>query len=141
VIKFYIRTNDTLTGGIRAFRDRLQAKIPDAVEESCERVLQKAQQLVPYDMGTLHDSGRIEKSEKGYAQRVVFGGAGIPYAVAIHEHLSASSPRSWKIAEASGNPVRFKKAGTGPKYLERPLLEEASLLAGTWAQTLNWERI
>lgn len=141
MIKFYIRTTDTLTGGIRAFTGRLQAKIPDAVEKSCDRILKKAQQLVPYDRGDLHDSGRIESSEKGYSQRVVFGGQGIAYAVATHEHLSSSSPHSWRVAEAAGRPVRWTKAGTGPKYVERPLLEETSFLAGAWAQDLNWERI
>lgn len=85
------------------------------------------QQYVPVQYGALRNSGVVMVPVwDGNTVRVVlgFGGAASAYALAVHEHLSAHSPRSWKTAEAAGHPVQFSHGG--PKYLERPFVERAS---------------
>ena len=101
------------------------------------------QKYVPVapDGGVLRASGVVEPPETNgnlVSVKMGFGdGPSAPYALAVHEHLSERSPRSWKAAEArttvsgtgtsihttKAGGVRFNVQGTGPKYLERPFLE------------------
>jgi hypothetical protein len=78
--------------------------------------------------GALRDSGKVEDPVisptgigTGVSVRLSYGGGGVaaPYAIAVHEHLSQYSPRSWKVARS----VTFNQGG--PKYLERPLMEHS----------------
>ena len=83
---------------------------------------------VPVDHGVLRASGHvlppvIEGNE--ISVHLTYGGAAKAYAVAIHEHLSAYSPWSWRRAESKGRPVKFSPSGRGPKYLELPFLAAA----------------
>ena len=78
------------------------------------------------DGGTLRASGHVQLPKiKGSKVTVTmgYGGAASAYALAVHEHLSEHSPRSWKIAESKGTGVHFNVGG--PKYLETPTLEAA----------------
>ena len=75
--------------------------------------------FVPVDKGKLSKSIKVRKAKvraKDISVAIVAGGQGIPYAVAVHEHLSPSSPPSWR-----GVTVRFNPSGRGPKFLEKPL--------------------
>ena len=77
--------------------------------------------FVPVDLGNLRSSGHVEDPEFTRASvsvRLVYGGPSAPYALAVHEHPSDSSPPSWREGD-----VEFHPSGRGPKYLERPLLE------------------
>lgn len=93
-------------------------------------MLDSKQNYVPVDQSTLQGTGHVEIpviDGANVSVRLAYGGPAAPYAEAIHEHLSAHSPRSWKIAEGSGRGVHFKQGG--PKYLERPYLDGVRGLA------------
>lgn len=49
------------------------------------------------------------------------GGPSIPYAIAVHEHLSEHSPPSWQHLGADD--IDWNVPGTGPKFMEGPILE------------------
>jgi len=90
-------------------------------------VITRAKQVyvpVAPDGGTLRGSGAVGKIMRSGNQVSVtmgFGdGPSAPYALAVHEHLSKHSPRSWK---KHGQDIKWNVAGTGPKYLEKPFLE------------------
>lgn len=70
---------------------------------------------IPVDLAGLRNSGRSEvvKEKKLFRLQLTYGGAAAPYAEAVHEHPSDTSPPSWRDSE-----VTFSPAGTGPKYLE-----------------------
>ncbi len=73
--------------------------------------------FVPVELGDLMNSGFVGNTfRRGNKITTIlgFGGGGVNYAVAIHENPSSSTPPSWV-----GKKVHFKKAGTGPKYLEK----------------------
>lgn len=121
-------------------------------------------EFVPVDDGPLRASGRVTIDTRGKEIAVVlsYGDNATPYARAIHEHLSGSSPRSWRIAASRGGsrtdePMRrssktgrilsgggtvtagvmFHPAGRGPKYLERPLREEEGRMVPFIAQEMG----
>jgi hypothetical protein len=76
-------------------------------EKAGARVLEKAQQIVPHETGTLEGSGDIEPLGEGrIGVMVFFGGAAAPYAVIQHEDLT--------LHHANGRQA---------KYLERPAME------------------
>lgn len=94
---------------------------------------------VPVDLSALKNSGHVVKPVRKGTQIIVelaYGGPAAPYALAVHEHLSQHSPRSWK-----NTTVRFHPAGRGPKYLEKPLMEAVSQLPHDLAVTVNIEKI
>ena len=87
---------------------------------------------VPVDLGTLMGSGNVDnvkRTRDRVSVEMGYGGAAAAYALAVHEHPSSHSPRSW-----SGGVV-FSKGG--PKYLERPALAAARGMAGRLARKLR----
>lgn len=109
---------------------RMMAERPQRVGTSIfrfgTRVMSDSQDnFVPVKYSILRASGRTQLpvvSGTRVSVDLTFGGAAQAYALAIHEHPSRHSPRSWKSAEAKGRPVKFRPSGRGPKYLERPLM-------------------
>ena len=55
----------------------------DAAEAMAEDVLKRSQGVVPVQTGKLKQSGRVAKRSDGSAA-VVYGGAGVSYAAAVH---------------------------------------------------------
>jgi hypothetical protein len=80
----------------------------------------------PKDVGNLRGTitATVNRAGNKATLSLFAGGPAAPYAVAVHEHLSESSPRSWKKAEASGHGVHWRTPGTGPKYMENPIRED-----------------
>lgn len=94
-------------------------------------------EFVPIDLGTLRSSGHVEKPVVRGSQitiDLVYGGAAAAYALAVHEHLSGASPRSWR-----NTTVTFSPPGRGPKYLEIPLTQQGSTLAQDLARDFAFE--
>jgi hypothetical protein len=110
----------------RALR-RLIKRAPEAAAQAlrveAELVMTDSKQnYVPVDLGTLRASGHVNEPEikgKNISCVLSFGGAASPYALAVHEHPSASSPPSWQ-GKTIGD-IDWSPAGRGPKYLEKPL--------------------
>lgn len=90
-------------------------------QEGEEIMADSKENYVPVDTTDLKVSGHVELPDIAKDHVTVmmgYGGAAEEYAVAVHEHLSWHSPRSWIIAEQSDD-VHFTVGG--PKYLEIPL--------------------
>lgn len=118
--------NTTLIGG--ALYRQAQKIMADSKEH-----------YVPVDLGTLKSSGKV--APPTYLGRTVtvelsYGDAAAAYALAIHEHPSKYSPPSWQ-----GTQVTFSPSGTGPKYLERPLMAALPRLPQELARDLNLEKL
>jgi hypothetical protein len=107
--------------------ERLRDAYASALYEEGERIMAESKEhFVPVAHGTLRATGFVSppQFENGEITVVLsYGGPAMPYAMAIHEHLSEHSPYSWRVAEQKGSGVHFKIGG--PKYLERPVLEAA----------------
>jgi hypothetical protein len=85
----------------------------------------EAKKRTPVDVGTLELSGHVEDpvlDGAGVSVQLGFGGEARGYAVIVHEDLS---------------PKNFKRAGSGPKYLEGPMLEAAGTLESALAKDLQ----
>lgn len=129
--------NVTISGGeqlqaaLLRLGEKSQTFAASALYQEAEIIMSESKErYVPVEHGALRSSGFVQQPKTdGEKVTVVlgFGGAASAYAIAVHEHLSDHSPRSWRVAEAAGRPVRFSPGG--PKYLERPLVEAAKHLA------------
>ena len=98
----------------------LPAHLGGAIREIAEEVMTASQELVPVDLSALKNSkviGSIVRSGQDVSITMGYGGQAAAYAEAVHEHPSDHSPASW----AGG--VNWKTPGTGPKFLERPVIE------------------
>ena len=81
---------------------------------------------VPVDTGALRGTVFAQTERKGdrVTATIGAGGPSAPYALAVHEHLSVHSPRSWRNKPN----LDWNVPGTGPKYIENPINERAKLL-------------
>ena len=126
-----ISGRDEVNANLANFLRNFQAASARALYRRMEAVMARSKrQFVPVDLGPLKDSGYVSFPERRgdtLSCTASYGGAAAAYALAVHEHPSSYSPFSWRRAEALGHGVHFSPAGTGPKYLEKPLMQ--------WAQT------
>lgn len=113
--------------GVEAMRNALARvgrgfdnAVEKALREEAEAIMARSKAaFVPLNLGTLKGSGFVnDVVRKGKDVSVVlgFGGDAEAYALAVHEHPSGASPRSWGT-----RPVNFKRGG--PKYLSKPMDE------------------
>lgn len=73
---------------------RFPPSVAEAITEEARETLDNAKARTPFVTGNLRDSGRIEVGidPAGITVEVKFGGAEAPYAVFVHEDLSAEHP-------------------------------------------------
>ena len=117
-------------------------------------VKQKAFQLCPKDKGHLRNSLWVQRPvfDGNEASVTIHCGGGVaaPYAIAVHEHFSEHSPPSWKqrggksfsptgvASEGNwGRSINWSVPGTGPKFLERPVLEASAKLGELLVKRLD----
>lgn len=109
-----------IEGNMKLLGETTAKDLARAMYEEALLIQNAAMDGAPYRHGPLHGSFITIPPEymdgEGWVTRVMAGGPSAPYAVAIHEHLSEHSPRSWQIAEERGGGVHF--ATGGPKFLE-----------------------
>jgi len=121
---------DILVKTLRDMGDRVREIYGVALYQEGLVVAAEARRVCPVaphgsSAGVLRDTiqtHEAEVSENNITVAITAGGPATPYAIAVHEHLSESSPPSWKKAEASGKGIHWNAAGTGPKFIEKPLL-------------------
>lgn len=143
--------------GFTALQSRLDAMaagaaqaIDRALTNEASAILNASQKLVPVspDGGTLRDTGTFTSPPvvTGIAHTTTISYAsdsGVidprtrrsvqAYAIALHEHPSAASPRSW----AHKPVLDFTKSGTGTKYLERPFNDAQPEMLSRFAQVFT----
>lgn len=86
-----------------------------------EKIMAASKAIVPVDTGALMSTGQVTlPAENGGVIEVTvgYGDESASYALYVHEEMSAPS----------GAPIKWTRPGSGPKYLERPALEQAPLL-------------
>ena len=90
----------------------INKKAERQIEKCCQDLLRKAIDKTPMDTGELRKSGAVEVEKKGLKTtgKVSFGGGEVDYADIVHE---------------MPNDVNWTELGTGNKYLENPLKENA----------------
>lgn len=100
---------DVLANLNRVTRE-IELKAEKSIGQCAEDLLDKAIQKTPIDTGELRTSGTATVEKKGVESigRVGFGGGQVDYALAVHETIK-----------------NYKEPGTGAKYLENPLKENA----------------
>jgi hypothetical protein len=114
-----VKDIENLRKTVSQFRKSVMTDLGEAMVEELEPVKAESMDNTPVQFGVLKASHEIvgpEYSGSKVSAWIQVGGAAEPYAMAVHEHLSASSPPSWQAAEASGNGVHFNSGG--PKFLE-----------------------
>lgn len=141
VASFRLEGEEQLLAKIQEVINKTPRRIERSVYRRANRIITIAkQEYVPVEDSILKNSGFVDdpKTVAGMTTcRLGFGGASAPYAQAVHDHPSEHSPKSWKKAEASGVPVKFKPTGRGPKYLEKPFLNASSSFLSDLAQDLK----
>ena len=90
----------------------INKKAEKQIEKCSQDLLRKAIDKTPMDTGALRLSGAVDVEKKGLKTtgRVSFGGGQVDYADIVHE---------------MPNNVNWTEPGTGNKYLENPLKENA----------------
>ena len=88
----------------------IELKAEKSIGQCAEDLLDKAIQKTPKDTNELRLSGTATVEKKGVESigRVGFGGGQVDYAIEVHETIK-----------------NYKEPGTGAKYLENPLKENA----------------
>ena len=90
----------------------INKKAEKQIEKCSQDLLRKAIDKTPMDSGALRLSGAVEVEKNGLKTtgKVSFGGGQVDYADIVHE---------------MPNDVNWTEPGTGNKYLENPLKENA----------------
>ena len=90
----------------------MNKKVEKQIELCAEDLLSKAVDRTPIDTGELRKSGTVSVDKKGMmiTGKVSFGGGAVDYADIVHE---------------MPNTTNWTEPGTGNKYLENPLKENA----------------
>lgn len=114
-----------LLTGLQPMYNRLAAigrgfgmAVEKALREEAEEIMRQSKAtFVPIDNSGLKNSGFVNdvvRNGKDISVVLGFGGTAEAYALAVHEHPSEHSPRSW-----GSKKVNFKRGG--PKYLSKPM--------------------
>lgn len=112
--------------GITDLKKALDAGGDRAIRLAAGGLYQEAEQIMtvskeqycPKDLGNLYNSGHVQPpviKGKKVDVELGYGGPGAEYAEIVHENLDPK--------------VHWNVPGTGPKYLEKPILEAAPGMA------------
>ncbi len=126
---------DKVKANLRQFSTNMREKGKRSIAYRWGLVLRRSEALCPEDEGDLVESAKLTFSPNGLSATISYGGPGIPYAIAAHEHLSVHSPYSWRAA----GQINWTKPGSGPKYLERPVMEALTQLPRQLQEDLRVE--
>jgi hypothetical protein len=136
------------TTRFRARTRRIAKALPEieakAMWAASKPVWEKSQYRVPVDTGKLKGSGRRVVYRKGTSvtAHMSYGYAGSGaerYAYPIHEHPinTEASPGTWFRDGVPIDPLNYTTPGTGPKFLEGPVLESKGTFAAEVGQYIK----
>jgi hypothetical protein len=126
---------DAVLRNFGALEAKVRAELPGALYELGEEVIAESDKLVPKDLSALKDSKFVAQPVRAgddVSVTLGYGGEAKDYAEAVHEHPSEHDPKSWK-----GITIVWHTPGTGPKYLERPMIELKRTYLSRIAETLR----
>lgn len=105
-------------------RDVIVRELANELHTEFVAVMERSQaEFVPVEQGILRDSGYVKDpviEGEHITVEMGYGGPDIPYALEQHENLTFNHP-----------------GGKQPKYLERPMLEEAPGMAARMASRIR----
>lgn len=113
---------DAVVRDLGTMIDRLRERAATALYQEAEIEMTEAKKRTPVDTGALRSSGFVEPpvaSGDEISVRLGFGGPAAPYAIIVHEDLSALHP----VGQA--------------KFLESTILESAPYMAARVAKRLG----
>lgn len=125
MVSITLTGTDELVAALRKGVKNAPRAVAVGLNVEANDILRESKAEVPFDLGVLHDSGDVEPprvTRRGVEVTIGYGGAASKYALAVHE-----MPRSNK----------FQRPGSGPKYLERPMLAAARGFASRVAKTIR----
>ncbi len=103
-----------LKDGLGSLADRIRQAVKAELYQLAEEVMTASKEVVPVDTGVLMSTGHVELPEEefggGISVSLGYGGPAAPYAMQVHEDLDPH--------------VHWHRPGSGPKYLENPLLQK-----------------
>lgn len=136
VVEVQMDTRDLNRGIIKFIKD-IELETRQFLKIEAESVLTDSRSnFVPVDEAVLKTDNRttsVEMVDGAWVIFIIYGeGPARAYALALHEHPSEHSPRSWTSAD-----VQFSPAGTGPGYLSIPLNIATGSMLGRYKKHLN----
>jgi hypothetical protein len=117
-----IRGLDALTRGLERLAEQLPEKVGAALRAEAEIEMTEAKRRTPVKTGALRASGIVTGPTRrgdSIEVRMTFGGAGVDYAIEVHENLEMFHPR-----------------GGQAKFLESTVLESAPFMAQRVAERI-----
>lgn len=119
--EFKVTGDDIVLKTLDAVAERFAAQLPEALRAELEIEATESQQRTPVDTGALRRSTRVTVDGQGRETvgTIAVGGPAAPYAVYVHENLSAHHP----IGQA--------------KFLESTITESAPFLAARIAKRVE----
>lgn len=131
-----VKGGDKVKKGLTSLLRDLEKQQLQAIKVEAELIMTDSKQnYVPVDKGTLRQSGVVGDPVRNGDEISIsmgYGGAAASYALSLHEHPSESSPPTWE-----GKALTFTKPGTGPKYLEQPLMKAVDGMAERLASRIK----
>lgn len=132
---FKLTGQSKVIGNLRRIRDDVPQRASQALRVEAEGVATLAkQQYVPIDLSALKNSLRahdVKRIRDILTVIISAGDTAAPYAAAVHEHPSQSSPWTWQ------GQVTFHPAGHGPKFLRRAMDDRLSGMANRIADRVR----
>ena len=137
----------TITGAsnVKANLRRMRARFPDKARQGLltfaeTKVLPLVKSRIPRRHGTLRNTVHATPPERvgdHIKLTIAAGGPSTPNAAALHEHPDNTqfSPPTWR------GPLNYTTAGTGNKYIEKPVIETSGDLAPAIAQAVDVSRL
>jgi hypothetical protein len=122
-LSFKLRGEEQMIANLRRLAREEPHKVGRALYEEGEDIMREAKLITPVDTGTLRGSGHVRLPEiklGSVSVELGFGGAAAPYAIYVHENLTARH-----------NPP------TRAKYLEEPLKAAQRGMAARLARKLK----
>ena len=124
-MRLTLQGEEKLQAFLKSRPSRAMTALAGALLEEAETAMEKSKDgLVPVapDGGTLRASGFVDPPERSGTKVWVelgYGGAAAAYALAVHEFPDGPIPPSWQGKTS----LNWNVPGSGPKYLETPVLE------------------
>lgn len=143
---FSLRGVDDMDRRLTEISRQTKDDLSDAAMNEAQDIARKAEERTPEKAGKLRKTIKVVKGQLSQGRSelgqftsgseieivIAAGDDTTPYALTVHEHPSQHDPPTWE-----GVQVTFHPEGTGPKFLERPLLDSVDGMANRVASRVE----